>query len=160
VHASLISSGTEPSTIPDRCVLTIERRTLPGETVSDVEREVADLLDGCRAADPRLAAAARTVMHRPPLEPAADQGVVRALTAAHRQVRGEQAAIGGLSYWTDAAFLAARGIPTVVFGPVGEGAHADVKWVSLSSTVDCARVLVAAAERLSREPPAPAQPDV
>ena len=160
VHASLIRGGTEPSTIPDRCVLTIERRTLPGETVEDVEREVAELLDGCRAADPRLTANARTVMHRPPLEPAADQAVVRALTVAYLQVRGEQAAIGGLSYWTDAAFLSARGIPTVVFGPVGEGAHADVEWVSLSSTVECTRVLVAAAEELSRRPPAQARPGV
>ena len=116
VHASLISGGTEASTIPDRCVLTIERRTLPGETVDDIEREVARLLDGCRAGDPRLTAGARTLMHRPPLETAADQPVVRALDAAHRQVRGAPAAVGGVSYWADAALIASRGIPTVLFG--------------------------------------------
>ena len=31
LHASLITGGTEESTIPDRCVFTVERRTLPGE---------------------------------------------------------------------------------------------------------------------------------
>ena len=30
LHASLISGGTGESTIPDRCVFTVERRTLPG----------------------------------------------------------------------------------------------------------------------------------
>jgi acetylornithine deacetylase len=30
LHGSLIHGGTEESTIPDRCVLTVERRTLPG----------------------------------------------------------------------------------------------------------------------------------
>ena len=29
LHASLITGGREESTIPERCVLTIERRTLP-----------------------------------------------------------------------------------------------------------------------------------
>ena len=37
IHASLISGGKEPSTYPDRCVLSIERRTLPGETPAQVE---------------------------------------------------------------------------------------------------------------------------
>jgi acetylornithine deacetylase len=39
----------------------------------------------------------------------------------------------------DSAFLAAAGIPTVIFGPDGAGAHADVEWVDLKSasrTVD------------------------
>ena len=30
----------------------------------------------------------------------------------------------GAPYWADAAFIAAAGIPTVIFGPSGEGAHA------------------------------------
>jgi acetylornithine deacetylase len=33
----------------------------------------------------------------------------------------------------DSAFLAAAGIPTVIFGPDGEGAHADIEWVDLES---------------------------
>jgi acetylornithine deacetylase len=51
----------------------------------------------------------------------------------------------GVSYWADSAFLAAAGIPTVLFGPAGDGAHAEVEWVSLSATVACAQVLAAAA---------------
>ena len=36
VHASLIQGGEELSSIPGRCVLQLERRTLPGETAADV----------------------------------------------------------------------------------------------------------------------------
>jgi acetylornithine deacetylase len=39
----------------------------------------------------------------------------------------------GVPFWTDAALLAGAGIPTVLFGPAGEGAHATLEWVSLSS---------------------------
>ena len=57
-----------------------------------------------------------------------------------RLVRSASGAeIAGAPYWTDAAFIAAAGIPTVLFGPGGEGAHADVEWVSLSDTRGGAR---------------------
>jgi acetylornithine deacetylase len=59
LHASLIAGGTGESTIPDRCVFTVERRTLPGETPERVEADVADLLDRCRPASHRHPA------HRP-----------------------------------------------------------------------------------------------
>ena len=39
----------------------------------------------------------------------------------------------GALFWTDAALLAGAGIPTVLFGPAGEGAHATTEWVSLTS---------------------------
>ncbi len=38
-----------------------------------------------------------------------------------------------MPFWTDAALIAAAGIPTVVYGPVGDGAHAAVEWVDLAS---------------------------
>jgi acetylornithine deacetylase/succinyl-diaminopimelate desuccinylase-like protein len=76
LHASLITGGTDQSTIPDRCVFTVERRTLPGETLERVEADVADLLEQCRPADPRLNITARTLLHRPPMETPA--------TAPHR----------------------------------------------------------------------------
>jgi acetylornithine deacetylase len=141
VHAGLIAGGRETSSIPERCVLTVERRTLPGETVDDVEAEVEHLLDGCRAADPALVADSRTLLHRPPLETDRGEPIVDALCRAVESVRRRPAEVGGMSYWADSALLASHGIPTVLFGPGGEGAHADVEWVSLADTVDCARIL-------------------
>ncbi|MBV9792507.1 MAG: hypothetical protein JO016_01090 [Actinobacteria bacterium] len=41
----------------------------------------------------------------------------------------------------------AAGIPTVLYGPEGEGAHADVEWVSRSGTRTAAAVL----PRLARD---------
>jgi acetylornithine deacetylase len=46
----------------------------------------------------------------------------------------------------DSAILAGAGIPTVVFGPGGEGAHAVVEWVDLASVERCADVLLAAVQ--------------
>ena len=84
-------------------------------------------------------------------------------TALARAVRGrpecrdrvdrEQRARGlagsaGASYWADSGFIAAAGIPTVLLGPSGEGAHAVEEWVSLADTATVARALLATAEVL------------
>jgi acetylornithine deacetylase len=146
LHASIITGGREESTVPDRCVLTIERRTLPGESVAHVERDVAELLASCQADDPSLVAKSRTTMSREPFETADDSPIVSALA----DVLGDAAEIAGVSYWADSAFISAAGIPTVLFGPSGDGAHAAVEWVSISDTIRCAETLTAAALRYCR----------
>jgi acetylornithine deacetylase len=145
LHGSLVSGGLEESTVPDRCTLILERRTLPGETVADVEREIAELLGRCRAADPELVATSRILLAREPFETPASEPLVGTVAGAAGGVLGMPADVVGVSYWADSAFLAAAGIPTVLFGPAGDGAHAEVEWVSLSATVACAQVLAAAA---------------
>ena len=77
-----------------------------------------------------------------------DAEIVALLQAVAKEQLGEAPAIGGASYWADAAFIAAAGIPTAVFGPAGDGAHATEEWVSLSSTDAVARTLVALAARI------------
>jgi acetylornithine deacetylase len=148
VHASVIEGGEELSSYPARCALKLERRTLPGEGADDVEGELASILDSCRAADPELAAQQRTLLVREPFEVAEDAPIVGLVRDAAAAELGEPPPIGGASYWADAAFLAAAGIPTVMLGPGGEGAHAAEEWVSVSDTEAVARVLIAVARRL------------
>jgi acetylornithine deacetylase len=143
VHASTIEGGVEMSSYPGRCVLGLERRTLPGESEADVEREVRDLLERATAADPGLKAEARTLLVREPFEVDPEAEIVRTVVECSG---GKQ--IGGASYWADAAFIAAAGIPTVMFGPGGEGAHALVEWVSIADTEAVAATLVDVARRI------------
>jgi len=148
VHASTIRGGEELSSYPARCVVGLERRTLPGESAADVERELAALLGACRRDDPELRAETRTLLVREPFEVPADAGIAEVVRAAAADVLGAPPPTTGASYWADAAFIAAAGIPTVMFGPVGEGAHAAEEWVSLASTEAVARTLVAVAARV------------
>ena len=150
VHGSLISGGREESTIPDRCVLTIERRTLPGESVEDVEADIAALLARCRTADPELTTHTTTTLARPPFEIDENAKIVAIVQDAASEVLQHRADVTGVSYWADASLIAAAGIPTVLFGPDGDGAHGDLEWVSLSGTVACAQTLVHVAERFCR----------
>jgi len=150
VHASRIEGGGELSSYPARCVIELERRTLPGETAAGVEAELAALLDGCRGRDPKLRASSSTLLVREPFEIDADRELVGHVRAAASEALDGEPALGGASYWADAAFIAAAGIPTVLLGPGGEGAHAAVEWVSLKDTEGVAATLVALAQRVAR----------
>ena len=143
VNPGLDAGGAGEAGIPGRCVFTVERRTLPGETLERVEADITDLLERCRPADPRLNITARTILHRPPMETPASAPIVRALLAA----AGPGTTVAPMPYWADSAFLSTAGIPTVLFGPEGEGAHADIEWVSRSGTRTTTAVLI----RLARD---------
>lgn len=145
VHASLISGGEEMSSYPAACVIGLEWRTLPGQSAAEVEGRLAGLLDGCRAAALDLEADWRTLLVREPFEVDPDAEIVRAVRAA---AGDPPPGIGGASFWADSAFIAAAGIPTVLYGPGGEGAHAAEEWVSVDDTVAVTHTLVGAAEAL------------
>ena len=142
VHASMIEGGLDLATYPDRCTVKLERRTVPGEDAQGVEGEIAELLERCRREDPALAVEARTLLVRPPFEVGADASLVGALSDTAAARLGSPPPVVGASYWADSAFIAAAGIPTVLFGPTGEGAHAAEEWVSASATAACTDVLV------------------
>jgi acetylornithine deacetylase/succinyl-diaminopimelate desuccinylase-like protein len=146
IHASVISGGVELSSYPARCVVGLERRTLPGETAADVEAELDALLDRCRATDPQLAAERRTLLVREPFEVATTEEIVGAVTA--EADGGRPRPVTGASYWADTAFIAAANIPAVLFGPSGAGAHEVEEWVSIADTETVARVLVGVAARI------------
>lgn len=145
LHASLISGGQEWSSYPARCDLKIERRTLPGETPEVALAEIQAILDRAAADDPQFRAACRLVLARDPFEVAVDAPIVQTVMASAASRLGHTPAITGVSFWMDAALFAGLGVSTVVFGALGEGAHAAVEWVDLASVESLADVLTATA---------------
>jgi len=213
IHASLIEGGQELSTYPSRCVVKIERRTIPGEKLFPIYGEVpgeageqqlfpiygevpgeaggwgekGELFPihgevpgeaGGRGEKGELfpihgevpgeaggwgekgelfpihgevpgeaggwgGAKVRVLLERPPSELSGDHPVSQAVAKA----AGNPEVIG-VAYWMDMALTNAAGIPTVAFGPSGEGAHADVEWVDLASVEKCVDVYVKAAQLL------------
>ena len=148
VHASLVEGGQELSSYPERCVLGIERRTLPGERADDVRRELEELLALAPAADPRLDTELRIGLRREAFEVDPRADIVAVLRAAAVAALGAEPEIVGDHPWMDAALTSAAGIPTVVFGPAGAGAHAVEEYADIASVERCAAVLTETALRV------------
>jgi len=126
VNVGVISGGAQPNIVPDRCVITIDRRTLPGETEMSVRREIAALL---RAK--RLSAKISSTKLAPclPLETSPKLPLVWHFLQSVGQARP-----AGADFFCDAAVLSRGGIPSVVFGPGDIAqAHTADEWISLDS---------------------------
>ena len=145
VHASLIEGGTGMSTYPERCVLKIERRTIPGESPEVVVRELAELCDAFRPALARrgktLNARIEPTFSQLPSDVSTDAPIVRALAETLRNA-GESDRVAGMTAWTDAALLNAAGIPAICFGPGDISlAHAAEEYVPIGEIERATRVL-------------------
>lgn len=146
LHASLIGGGQELSSYPDRCLLQVERRTIPGETPDLVEGQLQDVVAAAVAADPTIQATVRRGLIRDAFEVPPDAPIVATLRRHAADALGQEPNVIGKTPWMDSAILSAAGIPTVVFGPGGAGAHAIVEWVDLAQVQQCYEILLATAE--------------
>jgi acetylornithine deacetylase len=144
MHASLIQGGQELSSYPALCRLGIERRTLPGEDLDAVEAELREILERIGKDDAAFTATLRRVFTREPLEVPWSEPIVTTLKNAVAAVTGAAPVLSGMGAWMDSALLSAAGIPTVVFGPRGEGLHGETEWVDLGSLGTCREVTLAA----------------
>jgi acetylornithine deacetylase len=141
LHASLIEGGIGMSTYPDRCVLKLERRTIPGERPEDALEEVRRAGAAVRARRSTFAADVRLLVTQGPSDVAIDAPLVRGLAAAV-DACGEATRIEGMSAWTDAALLNEAGVPAVCFGPGDISlAHAAEEYIPLDEIDRAAAVL-------------------
>jgi acetylornithine deacetylase len=145
LHVGTLRGGTGWSTYAARATAGVERRTIPGETAADAMVEIEVLLARLGADGSGLRATARTVLAREPFEGDPTGPLVRALEGAAAEALGRTPERIGVPYWMDAALIAAAGIETAVFGPVGAGAHAAEEWVDLASVERTAETLARAA---------------
>ncbi|HEU5397504.1 MAG TPA: M20 family metallopeptidase [Verrucomicrobiae bacterium] len=125
VNVGVICGGVQPNIVPERCTITIDRRTLPGESDRGVEREIRNFLRSRRLsveiAEKKLAPAL-------PLETDDRLPLVRQLMRCIGQTRP-----AGVQFFCDAAVLAAGGVPSVIFGPGDLAqAHTADEWISLA----------------------------
>ncbi|WP_326646335.1 ArgE/DapE family deacylase [Streptosporangium sp. NBC_01755] len=141
VHASVIQGGEEPSTYPARCRVTLERRTVPGENADTVERELTAVLDRLAAVVPDFRYRLSRGLYRRPFEADPQAAVVCTLTRHATRVLGHSPVVRAEPFWTDCALLDRAGIPCLLFGVDGGGAHAATEWADIASLHRVAEIL-------------------
>lgn len=127
-----IDGGVQVNFVPDRCVIEIDRRTLPHESAETVLREYQTLLDAIARTDPTF----KVEMEEPMLvDGALDTPPDSDVAQVAAELLGElglNAELAGVPFGSDASKLAAAGVPSIVFGPGSiDQAHAAVEYVDL-----------------------------
>jgi acetylornithine deacetylase/succinyl-diaminopimelate desuccinylase-like protein len=125
VNVGAISGGTQPNIVPDACKISVDRRTLPGETDAKVENEIAVFL---RAKNLSAKISSAKLAPALPLETDYKLPIVQKFLKSIGQTKSL-----GVDFFCDAAVLSAGGIPSVVFGPGDIAqAHTANEWISLA----------------------------
>ena len=153
INPAAIEGGRHPAFVADRCALWITVHFYPGETEAAVTAEIERTVRAAADADPWLRAnppafrwGGRSMIEDrgemfPAFETAADHPGVVVLSDAHAGVWGTAPRTrmsGGVS---DAGWIAARGIPTAVYGPGPLGqAHTVDEYVAIDDLRRCTRV--------------------
>ena len=143
VNPSVITGGTARNVVPDRCFLTIDRRTIPGETspeevlapferlAADIAREHPDTDLRCRVDEWTEAA-----------ETTPDSPIATICRGAVAAETGSEPPDVGFTGITDARFyLNDASIPTVILGPGSLSvAHTANESVAVDALVAAARI--------------------
>lgn len=149
---------------PHACSLYLDIRTVPGQTVETVKRELRAVLrrfaERSGRPEPRL----HLYVTDPPVVLDEALPVIEALGAAQTQVCGKRPPSIIRRPGADAVHLTAYGVPCVAFGPGGRvhpdtrGAsmHAFGEHVLVDDLLEAARIYLAAALDLCSRKPAPA----
>lgn len=134
-----------PMQIPEACTLEIYWQTMPGEPRQAVEREFFDHLR--RWVDEHPPLKQFRIEHRfshrwmPGARTRSDDPIVQAVERSAGQVLGQPVTGVGAPFPCDGFVFDHFGIPWVVFGPRGAGAHGSDEYVEIDSLAAVAQTL-------------------
>lgn len=137
VAVTLIAGGQASNVIPDQATLTLDRRTLPEDTLEQLEAEVRAVL--ARAGLAQRVEIVDAQFQKHALGTAPEHPAVRHCQQALRDC-ALPAVLGTVAFGTDAGPLAAHGIPGIVMGPGEiEQAHTADEWIATDQVEAMAR---------------------
>jgi acetylornithine deacetylase len=142
ICVSTIHGGLQINMVPDECVIEIDRRTVPGETHTQVLAEVDAVLDEIRRGEPTFVIERdEPILADWALDTSPESAIAHAALSACRKIRGN-AELGAVPYGSDASKLSELGkIPSIVLG-AGDiaQAHTAEEWVPISEVVHAAEI--------------------
>jgi succinyl-diaminopimelate desuccinylase len=139
VSVGTIRGGIATNIVADWCEATIDRRTLPNESVQEAVAEVERVVAELHAENSLLDADVEVLQMGPPIETPATAAVVRAGQTVAAAL-GLDPTVVGYHQASDGRFFAERGIPTILFGPGDpEIAHTTNESVDLDEVVTAAQ---------------------
>jgi acetylornithine deacetylase/succinyl-diaminopimelate desuccinylase-like protein len=142
VNVALIEGGHAPNAVPDRCVIDVDRRVIPGEILPNVAAGFDRLIERVHRDDPAANIEAHCREWTDAAE--ADPGslVARLCRTSVRDERGAVPADVGFTGITDARFyINEAAIPTVILGPGSlSDAHTAGESVLVDDLVAAARI--------------------
>lgn len=156
LSVNVMHGGVKVNVVPDRCVIEVDMRLVPGQDGNDIRQAFQRILD--EVSDQIPAGSEIEVLQSvPAVETPEDDPLVAVTVAAAGEARGNPPTVGGVSYGTDGAIIApALGASLVVFGPGRPGqAHQPNEYVDIDELERAVVAYKLIAQRLLDETASP-----
>jgi succinyl-diaminopimelate desuccinylase len=139
INIGTISGGIKTNVVPDRCVITIDRRIIPEETVQQALMEIEHVL---KQADPDVRFRVKTMLTIDPAISPATSIISKAIVKYVRKIVGREATIRVSPAFLDFHYFAnGMKIPVVSYGPgVLETSHSSDEYVPIQHLVLATKV--------------------
>jgi len=142
INIGKITGGIKQNIIPDKCVISVDRRLLPKEDPHLVINNITKRLQRLEKKDNRLKFEINIKMIREGTEINESERIVSLVSNAIKLVLKTSPNISGMKATTDMSILVNKGnIPTVIYGPgYIKQAHIDNEFIELSQLVNASKV--------------------
>jgi succinyl-diaminopimelate desuccinylase len=149
INVGTISGGAKVNIVPASCVIEVDRRSLPGESLDDVVASVESAVTAARERFPDLDAKVDASFYAEPFEVDENSTLVRHCLDSVAEATGREGELMGFRGASDARFLAEAGAEVVVWGPGDIAlAHTAREHVELAEVAMCAAAYAHAFARL------------
>ena len=149
MNVGTIAGGVKTNVVADRCVATVDLRTLPGQDHGAIVREIRDLAAEMESTTPGLRLEVHVANDIPPIETPVEHPLIQETTLAVESIVGPVAPVRGATYYTDGGRWVEAGIPMVIFGPGDDKlAHQPNERVPVDHLALATRAYMALLERL------------
>jgi acetylornithine deacetylase/succinyl-diaminopimelate desuccinylase-like protein len=136
-----IQGGVKTNIVPASCEVTIDIRTVPGQTLRDVMNQIKGVVRELERKDRELRVRVEKVLYGVPIEVGEEEPVVRALSSAIEEVVGRKARIVGTPGGTVRKEMVGKLPVGVIYGP-GEPkvCHMANEYIRIADLLSGARI--------------------
>ncbi len=143
VLGGVASGGTRFNAVPGEFSFTVDRRIIPEENIKAVKRQIADVIDKFKKANPEYKINIKTLLETEPDFSNENSKISKALFKSIKNVRGQKPTYCLSSGFSDMRFFVNHAkIPCVSYDVGGENSHGDDEFVYISSIFENIKILI------------------
>ena len=142
-----IHGGQAPNVIPDSCIITVDRRLIPSETIKTAWNEILAIIEEEKSVNPSLSASVKEGISIEPCIISQEEPIVKNVVDSIYKVTGENRKVSGFTACCDMWCLVQRlNIPTLILGPGDLSmAHKANESISIDELYEAAKIYLSVA---------------
>jgi acetylornithine deacetylase/succinyl-diaminopimelate desuccinylase-like protein len=151
MNIGTITGGSFANVVPPSAEITLDRRTIPGESIKDFWIDIEIVLARCLAKDPTFNADYETILDLIPVCFPVETPLFTLLRQSIDSTRETPICHGTMAGWGEAGTIQLFGIPAIYYGPGSmQDAHTPTENVPIKEIIGTAKGIYAVIDQISR----------